>query len=297
VKRRLVSFAGLAGLAAAILAENLFAGELNAFFLRFPGIDKLLHTVEYALVMIWVHALARRTPRATHVNDLRIALAVAIAIAVLDESLQRLFPSRSVEAFDVVANFAGIALGWVFVRRPAPRVRFAATGLALATAAFVAYDTHVKLIDYSRAMRYEQQHDFVRAREHYLRALAAGLQTPALFNELGWVEIESGVGDPHKAVEYAKTALDMQPANPDVVDTYGWALLHAGRTKEALAALQNAYAASPDMYCIHYHLGAAYLASGQHEKAKYHFERQIEKPGTREAAFARQALERLGGAD
>jgi hypothetical protein len=280
-----------------VLAENLFGGELSAFFLRFPGIDKVLHTLEYALVMVCVHVLARRAAGTTNVAVLPIALAVAIGIAVLDESLQRLFPSRSVEAFDFIANLAGITLGWVFVRRPAPRVRFAAAGLALAAAAFVTYDTHVMLIDYSRAMQYEKQHDFVRAREHYLRALAAGLKSPSLFNELGWVEIESGVGDPRKAVEYAKTARELQPENPDVADTYGWALLHAGRTTEALAELQKAYAASPDMYCIHYHLGAAYLASGRRDKAKYHFARQIEKPGTREAAFARRALEQMGGAN
>jgi hypothetical protein len=47
------------------------------------------------------------------------------------------------------------------------------------------------------------------------------------------------------------------------------------------------------MFCIHYHLGRAYQASGQAAKAEYHFRRQIERPETREAAFAREALQRL----
>jgi Tfp pilus assembly protein PilF len=222
-----------------------------------------------------------------------LALVASLSLAAFDESVQRLFPARSVETFDFLANLAGITLGWVVTHGAARAVRLIATAAAVATSLFVAYDTHVRLIDYSRALEYERRHDFVKAREHYQLALASGMRTATLFNELGWVEIESGVGDPRKAVEYARTALDMQPDNPDVVDTYGWALLHAGRTSEAVAALERAYAASPNMYCIHYHLGRAYLASGRTDEARMHFARQIDKPGTREAVFARQALDRL----
>lgn len=295
MKARLAFAAGVIAVAAAILAENLFGRELNAVFLRYPGIDKVLHTIEYALVVVGVHALARTTTAWSSRRLVDVSVAAAVAIAIIDESAQRLFPARSVETLDFVANLSGTMLGWVIVSRPERRLRLAAVGLALATSAFVTYRTHVTLIDYTRALAFEQQHDFVRAREHYQRALAAGLRSPALFNELGWVEIESGVGDPKAAVAYAATALEMQPDNPDVLDTYGWALLHAGRTSEAVTALEKAFAASPDMYCIDYHLGAAYLASGRRNDARHHFTRQMQKPGTREAVFARQALERLGG--
>jgi Tfp pilus assembly protein PilF/VanZ family protein len=294
MRLRLLLATGVAGVAAVIFAENLFGRELNAFFLRFPGIDKGLHTLEYLFVVVLLHALVRRTLHVQHeLWHVRLAIGLSVLLAALDESLQRLAPARNVETLDFVANLAGITMGWVVVGKPARRTALAATAVAVSVAAFVAWDTHVKLIDYSRALRYEREHDFVRAREHYLKALDAGLRTPGLFNELGWVEIESGVGDPVKAVAYARTALEMQPGNADIADTYGWALLHAGRTSDAVAQLEKAYAASPEMYCIHYHLGAAYLAANQREKAEYHFKRQLEKPGTREAAFAREALERM----
>jgi tetratricopeptide (TPR) repeat protein len=284
----------VAGLALMVFVQNLLGRELNAFFLRFPGIDKGLHTVEYFLVVVLVYALGRRTLHVQHeLWHVRLAIGLAVLLAALDESLQRLAPARNVETLDFVANLAGITMGWVAVRKPTRRIALASGALALSVTAFVAWDTHVKLIDYSRALRYERARDFVKAREHYLRALDAGLRTPGLFNELGWVEIESGVGDPVKAVAYAQTALEMQPGNPDIADTYGWALLHAGRITDAVAQLEKAYAASPEMYCIHYHLGAAYLAAGRREKAEYHFKRQLEKQGTREAAFAREALDRM----
>jgi tetratricopeptide (TPR) repeat protein len=254
----------------------------------------VLHLAEYVLIVVCVHALAGRVTQ----NDgtrVRLSVGTGIVIAILDESIQRLVPSRSVEAFDLVANGAGVLLGWTLVARPRRLAAIAAATVALAAGGYVAWDTRSSLADFSRGIELERQRDFVRAREHFQLALAAGLRSPGLFNELGWVEIESGVGDPAKAVDYATTALELDPGNPNVVDTYGWALLHVGRTKESLTALKRAYAASPEMYCIHYHLGAAYLASGQRAEARFHFERQLDKPRTREAAFARDALQKMRG--
>ena len=296
MRSRLLLAIGLAALVGAVLAENLFGRQLDAFFLAHPGIDKALHTVEYCLMVIAVHAMLRRTEAIPPAHVVWVAIGFALGLAALDESAQSLFPARSVEALDFIANLAGITLGWVVIQRSVPRLRLAAAGLAVATTGFASYRTYATLVDYSRALGYERRHDFINAREHYRRALASGLRTPGLFNELGWVEIESGVGDPKQAVEYARTALEMQPTNPDVLDTYGWALLHAGRTREAVDALERAYAVKPEMFCINYHLGAAYLASGESNKAAHHFKRQTELPATREATLAQAALERLAAA-
>lgn len=281
---------GVSALVLAVVGQNFFGRELNAIFLQAPGIDKVLHFVEYLLAVLAVNSLARR---AGHQTSERFAVLVVTVLALVDESLQNLAPGRNVEGFDFAANLAGIALGWVIVKRPGTLLATGTALLALGTGGYTAWDTHARLIDYSRALQYERQHDFVRARDHYLRALKAGMRSPGLFNELSWVEIESGVGDPLKAVEYGSQAYEMQPANTDIMDTYGWALLHAGRTDEALSMLQRAYVGDPDMYCIHYHLGAAYLASGQRERAEYHFRQQLLLPGTREAGFALKALEGL----
>ena len=277
----------------AILVQNLFGGVLNAFFLRYPGIDKILHFVEYFAVVVVLNA-----GTAAFVEDpgrrLRMMLGAGVILALTDESVQWLAPGRTVEGMDLVADLSGLTVGWLTIARPRRSVALAAGASALIAVGYVTWSTHRLLIDYSRALQYERQHDFVRAREHYHRAVAAGLQSPGLFNELAWVEVESGVGDPSVAVQYAERALRMQPDNPDILDTYGWALHRAGRSAEGLRPLQEAFRRKPDIFCIHYHLGAAYLALGAREPAERHFRRQLERTDTREAVFARRALAEMG---
>lgn len=283
--------AGVPAIAMVVFAENLFGQQLNAMFLRLPGLDKVLHVLQYLFVFAAVYLLAPRTflrPRRVLIAGVFGAL-----LSIADELLQQLAPGRNLELFDLLADCSGLTLGWVIVAKPIRALALTAGTLAVGLAAYVTYDTHVRLIDYSRALGYERQHDFVRAREYYLRALERGMRTSELYNELGWVEIESGRGDPRKAVEYARTALAMQPGNADILDTYGWALHHAGRSLEALEPLKKAYAAKPTMFCIHYHLGSAYLALGQRDLAEAHFRQQVKLSGTREAVMAARTLETM----
>jgi len=285
--------AALLAMLALLLLANLFGHQLNAFFLRYPGIDKVVHVLAYLLFSVVLQRAA-----AGLVPDYRrrawLVLGAGLALALVDESVQRLAPGRTVEGMDLIADLCGVTIGWVVMARPRRMLAAATCGLALTAAAYVTWSTYVRLIDYSRALQYERQHDFVRAREHYRRALASGLSSAGLFNELAWVEVESGIGDAARAVEYARTAHEMQPGSADILDTYGWALLHAGRTREALPLLNEAFRKKPGMFCIHYHLGAAYLALGDRQAAEAHFRRQLAKAGTREADFARQALREMG---
>lgn len=281
-----------AGLVAAMFAGNLVGGTLNRLFLALPGVDKVLHVVFHVLLFVCVRTLAGSLGVQPHVRD-RLAIAIGLALAAADELVQGLISTRSVELADVVADCAGIAFGWLVMARPRRATAIVVGSIALAAASFVVYATHRRLDDFNRAVRFEGQHDFVRAREHYLRALESGLQTAALYNGLGWVEVESGVGDPRKAVEYAGTALRMEPESADVLDTYGWALHNAGRSADALEPLLAAYEKKPRMYCIHYHLGAVYRALGQTDRAAFHFRQQLEHGDTREYAFAQRALSEM----
>jgi Tfp pilus assembly protein PilF/VanZ family protein len=276
-----------------LILANLVGGPMNQLFLMLPGIDKVGHFAFYVSLFVLLRALA-----ATLVPDswaTPLAAGVGLAIGGGDELIQGVVSTRNTELGDFAADVSGLAIGWVISQKPGRAVGLAVAGAAIIAASAVTIHTHIRLRDYSRALRYERQRDFVQAREYYLRALASGLRTPGLYNGLGWVEIESGHGDPRKAVEYSRTALEMRPGDADFLDTYGWALVHAGQSAEALAPLQEAYRKKPSMYCIHFHLGMAYRALGRRSEAETHFRRQMELTDTREARLARQALAEMNG--
>lgn len=284
----LMASGALLGLA---VVQHFYGGQLNALLL--PGVDKILHVFGFAIVFscIW-WLLQPWVPHQT--RRASIAAAIGVALSMIDEASQRQAADRSFELFDLVADWSGLTLAWVAVTRPAWRQACAASAIAAAAAVYVTYDTYDRFIDYARALRYEARHDFGAAREHYLRALAKGLNTPEVHNGFAWVSIESGQADA-RALAHAAKAYDLQPGNPDVLDTYGWALHHAGRNQEAVKLLERAFAMKPEMFCIHYHLGRVYSALGRAERAQHHFEQQMRFEGTREAALASSALEALGG--
>lgn len=69
---------------------------------------------------------------------------------------------------------------------------------------------------------------------------------------------------------------------PQFQDTVGWARFKQGDVKAAIAILEPAAAKSADLSAVHYHLGLAYAADGQPQKAKQELETaaKIEPDGT-----------------
>ena len=67
--------------------------------------DKFIHTTGFLVFMVWFCGIfeARRAP----------VLAIALSsYGILIELLQSLTPTRQAEALDVVADVAGVLLGW-----------------------------------------------------------------------------------------------------------------------------------------------------------------------------------------
>jgi len=83
-----------------------------------------------------------------------------------------------------------------------------------------------------------------------------------------------------RAVALAET---LKAANvPQFQDTVGWARFKQGDVKSAIAILEPAAAKSPNLSAVHYHLGLAYAADGQAQKAKQELETadKLEPDGT-----------------
>lgn len=286
---------GFVVLAVVVGTFGWLAGDtVNGWLLYLPGIDKILHFTAFAVLYLVCDAIMERF--APHVRGRRLLLAVGLSIvSMADEAAQGLQSSRSVEVADLIASLGGVLFGMAWTLRREHRTLAAIAGsVGLVAAGTVIAQSYATQRYINQAVWHARAGEFEAARLDYQLALEAGANPSHLYNELAWVEIESGVGDPAQAVWWSERALELHRDDPDVLDTYGWALHHAGRSAEALAFLERAYAGDPEMYCIHYHLGEVYLTLSDRERAEWHFRQQLELEATREAPRAAAALLRMG---
>jgi Flp pilus assembly protein TadD len=70
-----------------------------------------------------------------------------------------------------------------------------------------------------------------------------------------------------EAIELLEKALKLEPDDPFIQDSMGWALVKAGRYGEAIDYLRRAHAAKPDPE-IAAHLGEALWLKGEKEEAR-----------------------------
>ena len=286
---------GVAGLSLLLASESLEATEIFDFTLHFPGSDKIAHLVQYAVVFFAVWWLlgklaVRQTARVW------AAALIAFLLGLGDELFQRVVAYRSFEFLDMAANGFGVLLGVGLAGvLPSKRMARGAVAVAVIGASALAAYSYRELHHFNRGLLYARQGDLPKALSEYRAALHDGMDGPSFYNELAWIEVESGVGDIRAAVDYGARALAATPHSPDVLDTYGWALHHAGRSREALPLLERAYAGKPKMFCIHYHLGEVYAALGDPARAEFHLREQIRLfPGGSEARRAAVSLRHRG---
>ena len=288
-----VAAAGL-GVVALLLAENLGADLLNDLLLYLPGVDKVLHVAQSFAIYLLFFWLLGRAGRSFPERVLGAAGA-ALGAAVLDEVQQQWRGDRHVDLADIAAGVSGLVLAAAWRARAAwPRVAAVAALAACVSASAVTYDSYHQTRDYNRGILAARRGHPREALAHYLAAVAAGVRNPEAYNAAAWALAEPADGDPVLAVQLAKQSLAMRPDDADTLDTYGWALYRAGRPADALAPLAQALAAKPDIYCIHYHLGMTYLATGAADEGQRHLRLQVERmPGTREAVLATEQLARM----
>ena len=83
---------------------------------------------------------------------------------------------------------------------------------------------------------------------------------------LYWLENDS------RALDVAKQASQLAPKRGEVMDTYGWIMLHQGNKKDALEVLHSAVSLKPENPDIRYHLSKALLENGDREQASKELE-------------------------
>lgn len=80
--------------------------------------------------------------------------------------------------------------------------------------------------------------------------------------------LESQKQDASRALEVAERAFKAAPAEPAVMDTYGWILVQQGRLDEGLTLLRKAKLRAPDRPEISYHMAVALNKLGKPEDAQ-----------------------------
>lgn len=291
---------GLLMLAMLLVMPNVMAGRLSKVWLQFPGLDKPTHCFVFIAVYAIVYGVLRSKGwPATDQGKLTAAVVLSLLIAVADEAQQAILGrGRTAEYGDLVADVAGILIGLTCVNVGQLGMR-RAVGIAvllLVPVVAVTAKTYHDLKHFNRGMVYEREHDYQRAKAEYMLALDSGFQSSEIYNTVAWLDIEFLGANLVEAEQYAARAFEMDPDNPDIMDTYGWVLVKVGRSREGLSLLERAKTLKPNMYCIDLHLGVAYREAGMRDRAVEYLKRQIGRNSSdRWGQSARVALDQMEG--
>jgi len=119
---------------------------------------------------------------------------------------------------------------------------------------------------------YERNGQIDDAIESYEEALRANPDLPAVANNLAALlaDYRSDSSSLERALELASQFSKSE--NPAFVDTLGWVYYRLGNYEEAIPLLEKAVGAAGQAAVLRYHLGMAYLANGNKEKARENLE-------------------------
>lgn len=145
---------------------------------------------------------------------------------------------------------------------------------------------------YGRGVLLEQQKQYQQAAREYALALQKDRNHVSSLNNLANLMLEQG-GDRKLALYMAMRAYMQQPGTPNIADTMGMALLANGRYEDALPMLEDAAEKLSDNPTVLYHLGVAYAAMKENDKARDTLNKALAMDDFKEAAKARELLEKL----
>jgi tetratricopeptide (TPR) repeat protein len=134
--------------------------------------------------------------------------------------------------------------------------------------------------------------NYAAAIDSYQQVVAAAPQDVWALNNLAYLLADSG-SHLDQALQYAQKAQEMQPNNPVVQDTIGWAFYRKGLYPTAVMHLEKA-AANGRSAVMHYHLAMAYAKAGSLPKARVELAAGLRSdPKAAEANTTRQLLTEL----
>jgi tetratricopeptide (TPR) repeat protein len=117
------------------------------------------------------------------------------------------------------------------------------------------------------------------------------------YNNLAYLESLIG-GNLDLALEHARKARSLAPADPSIADTLGWIEWQRGNFRQALPLIGEAAVRMAEFATVHYHLAMAHYMMGQSSEAISALEKALATPGAfpeKDEATAALAILRDGG--
>ncbi len=105
-----------------------------------------------------------------------------------------------------------------------------------------------------------------------LPGLADDLET---LNNLAWILVNESI-DPEEGWRHARAAEEIDPEDPAVLDTLGWAAIRSNRPAEGIAPLTRAWESTRDAE-VRLHLGIALAESGRRDEGIAHVRAAIQE--------------------
>ena len=96
--------------------------------------------------------------------------------------------------------------------------------------------------------------------------MAKSSRHPVVYNGLAYLALKRK--DLKTALEFAQRAENLAPADPNVLDTLGWALVNNGQLALGIRHLERAAQAQPENGNILYHLATTLLRTGELDREK-----------------------------
>lgn len=146
---------------------------------------------------------------------------------------------------------------------------------------------------FQRGVAYEWLGRLADARQSYEEALALEAGFWPASNNLSVILLREGQLE--EGLNRAQRAAEGAGEHGAVLHTLGWAQYLSSRPREAVATLERARAAMPDVAVVNYHLGRAYAAAGEIERGRGFVARALELDPDFEYAGDARAFLRHGG--
>ena len=96
----------------------------------------------------------------------------------------------------------------------------------------------------------------------------------AALNNLAWLYFEK---KDSRCVAIAEQIHQLEPANPEIVDTVGWIMLNHGQQAQGLELLQQAAKGKPENLSIRYHFAVGLKKNNRQKEAKEELKKILAK--------------------